>query len=535
MPRPRRSPLVAAIALAALVPAGVASAVIAPTKPPVPTLTWTACPSPAPPDGDGLAWECTTMPAPLDYGAPGGPTIGVSVVRLPATDPAHRIGSLLVNPGGPGASGVEFARDAADLFATLNTRFDIVGWDPRGTVGTIPVTCLDDATLDASYAASPAFPTLADRGGLIADGRAFTRACRENTGDTIRYISTENTARDMDLLRAALGDSRLSYLGFSYGTYLGATYAQLFPSHVRALVLDGAVDAQQYATDPIGSGESQMRAFQVALTRFFSYCVLECEFGDGSPEAAYRRLLTQADATPLPTLQTPGGRPVRAFDVINATILPLYSRQLWPLLGEALTQAEAGDGTLLRILADAALGRDEEGHYSQDVAAFPAILSLDTAWPTDLSRYDRLLGRWTSISPYFGPNFWAANYLSAVWDNRANDRYLGPFRAAGAAPILVVGTTYDPATPYAEAVSLTKQLRSARLLTMRGDGHTAYGGNSNCIDIRVNRYLLDLRLPAQGTVCTQQLTAPPVSGGSGASVRAVIATHGNSLRTFVRR
>lgn len=479
----------AALAVAAAAWAGGAAAA---------PLSWTDC---------GGAFQCAAMAVPVDHADPAAGTLDVAVIRLPASDPARRIGSLVVNPGGPGGSGVDFVRDAgAGLFATLNRRFDIVGFDPRGAGASRGARCLDDAGQEAAARDASAAPAAADRDRIVAGARAFQAACVANTGDLLAHITTADVARDMDLLRDGLGEARLTYLGFSYGTYLGATYATLFPRNVRALVLDGGLDPAEYARRPLLTDLRQARGFQRAMDRFLDWCRMECEFGDEAPEAAYTALLRRADAAPLPGTDA---RPVRGIEILNASLVTLYSRQTWPLLAAALRLAELGDGAVVQILSDAAIGRNDDGSWGDGGAAFNAISAADRDYPADLAVYDDLRPRWAEESPLFGiGQFWPSSYLAAGWPVAPWNRFTGPFTPKDLPRVLVVGTTADPATPYKGSVALADQLGNATLLTMAGDGHTAYGGNSNCIDLRVERYLTALRVPASGITCPQQSTPP---------------------------
>ncbi|MGF1655290.1 MAG: alpha/beta hydrolase [Actinomycetales bacterium] len=493
--------LVAGAALAA--PAAVAHAAPAPAPAPVTAtvadLELTDC-------GDGF--ECGTLPVPVSWSDDDGGTLDLSVIRRPAADPANRIGALLVNPGGPGGSGVDFVRGTATpdgSLAELNQRFDIVSWDPRGTKGSSPVDCFSDDRLDAYYAEAEAYPDAGDRDAVLATSREFVESCVANAGpELLSAISTENTARDMDALRAALGEEQVSYLGYSYGTYLGATYASLFPDRIRAFVLDGAVDPDAYANNPLLSDVIQARGFEVAIDRYFEeFCVDSCNFAGG--KEAWRALVEQLEAEPLTT----GGDPARPVDgaaVVNATLIVMYIRQAWPVLDLALAEAAAGDGARLQFLADIAVGRNDDGSYEPGQGAFPAITAIDRDYPEDIRIQDLMRLVYGQVSPSFGPStFWASlagGYSAFEWPVEANARFAGPFRyPSGRLPILVVGTTFDPATPYSGSVAMTRQLGNARLLTLDGDGHTAYGGNSTCIDDAVDAFLVDGEVPARGTVC----------------------------------
>jgi pimeloyl-ACP methyl ester carboxylesterase len=468
------------------------------------TLDWQDC-------DDGF--QCATLTVPLDYAVPDGGTIDLSLIRKPATNPDARIGSLLTNPGGPGGSGVDFARSAAaadGFFAPLNERFDIVSWDPRGTKASSPIDCLSDEDLDAANSSAEAFPDPSDRDTVLGASRAYIDGCVANAGeDLLAAVSTENTARDMDLIRAGLGEEQISYLGFSYGTYLGATYASLFPDRLRAFVLDGAVDPRSYARTPIISNLEQARGFEVAIDRFFGNCAAEpCQFQGGKD--AWHALADQLEATPLTTGGDPT-RPVTGASVVNATLIVLYVRQLWPLLDQALADAAAGDGALLQALSDAALGRNPDGTYDAGSGAFPAITAIDQSYPSNIAFQDLLYYAYQAVSPSFGAStFWASiagGYSAFEWPVEADAKFSGPFRNdPGNLPIVVVGTTFDPATPYSGSVAMTRQLRNATLLTMDGDGHTAYGGNSTCIDETIDAYFVDLVVPAPGARCQQELT-----------------------------
>jgi pimeloyl-ACP methyl ester carboxylesterase len=480
-------------------------------------LTWTAC-------EDGF--ECATLTVPLDYNDTAGPKIDLAVIRKPAANPEQRIGSLLTNPGGPGGSGVDFVRSTATpdgLFASLNTQFDIVSWDPRGTAGSAPINCFSDSELEAFNARQLPFPTLANRDAVLADSRAFSAACvANNDSELLSSISTETSARDMDQLRRALGEDKVSYIGFSYGTYLGATYSSLFPNNIRALVLDGAVDPTQYANQPIAANITQAFGFETALDRYFNnFCGTACNFTGG--KAAWKDLVNKLQTTPLNT-GVDTARPVNGTSVINATSIVLYSRGAWPVLDVALAEAAAGDGRRLQRLSDIALGRNSDGTYDPGAGAFAAITAVDQNYPQNIVYQDFLQPVYTSVSPSFGgASFWASlagGYSAFEWPVEATARFSGPFRNARSnTPAVVIGTTFDPATPFIGSVAMTRQLGNARLLTMNGDGHTAYSGNSACIDAAVEAYLVSLTVPAANKVCQQDPEAapPPAAAQSGSS------------------
>jgi pimeloyl-ACP methyl ester carboxylesterase len=471
------------------------------------TLSWSDC---------GGGFQCATATVPRDYRFPRGRQIKLAVTRLPATDRAHRIGSLFVNFGGPGGDAVASLHAfGGDLFASLNDRFDIVGVDPRGVGESRPsIDCRVNQETLGIYHQPFTTPANLHRRALIRLARRYVRACLRLNPGILSYVSTANFARDLNLIRAAVGDKRLSYLGYSYGTFLGATFESMFPRRTRALVLDGALDAGQYVNHPLASVDEQTAAFERALGRFLAACKadqLACAgFGGGDPRGELDRLLLRLDATPIPA----GGedpRPVDGDDARTALFLGLYAKQLWPLLALALADADAGNGTGVRAFADASYGWSPNGHYDPISDRFFTIGALELRYPSRLKRYFRA-GR-LSFRRY--PHFWSNHGYSEIpyglYPVDPKGVFRGPFRNPRSAPTLVVGTTFDPATPYAGAKRLVRELGNARLLTMEGDGHTAYGGNSSCIDSAVDAYLENLTVPARGTICHQDVPFVPVA------------------------
>jgi pimeloyl-ACP methyl ester carboxylesterase len=490
--------------------AGLALALLLPVAGPAGPATATAT---------GLDWwdcgggfECATAAVPLDYDRPAGESIDLAVIRHPARDPAARIGSLFVNPGGPGNSGLTFLRAAVDvLFPRLANRFDLVSWDQRGAGRSAPVRCLSDERRDAQRATGTPFPTARDLPRMVAEARETVAGCQAVSAAVLPHLSTENTARDLDRLRAAVGDEKLTYLGLSYGTYLGATYASMFPRRVRALALDAAVNPAQYRDQPLLRDVEQSAGFERALHRFLDWCAAtpaECAFSGADPAAAFRGLLADLVDAPIPAAGRGDPRPVTAETAVVGTLAALYARQSWPFLGLALAQAAAGDGSLLQLAADAYWGRDDDGHYSGFFDSFLAITSVDKSYPRSVGAFVAAARAARVAAPTFGTFNVYAGLPAAMWQVTADDRYLGRFtyRASpGAPPALVVGTTHDPATPYPGAVAMARQLGHAILLTMDGDGHAAYGRGGPCVDDAVDSYLTTLAVPAAGTVCPQQL------------------------------
>ena len=516
--------LVAILAVGAGVAAGTAGATAPKPKPKPPApiaLDWADC-------GDGF--ECATAQVPRDYDDPSAGTMALSVIRKPATGPGTRLGSVFTNPGGPGGSGVDFLRGAAEIFAGVNDRFDLVSWDPRGTAGSEPIDCLTPAQRDARWPQTPGYPTIADLPVLDGLAQELIAGClaADEDGELATY-TTANTARDLDLLRRAVGDRKLTYVGFSYGTYLGATYASLFPRRSRALVLDGALDPTLYSHEPLESLLRQSNGFEDSLGRFLDWCETSpiCGFEGGRP--ALDKLLADTATTPLRAIASGDPRPVLLIDVQNGIILPLYARQNWPLLADALTLAQAGDGSLMLAISDAARGREDDGSFAPGFDAFVQTSCVDLDFPRSPLAFEAVGRRAAVSAPFIGlSNNWnelAPGWVCGAWPVTANDRFDGPFTYDNpkGAPALVVGNTADPATPISGARSLVSQLGRARLLTMDGDGHTAYGGNSTCIDAGVDRYLESLALPAPGTVCPQDLVVDPEPEEAAAAAAPVAA------------
>jgi pimeloyl-ACP methyl ester carboxylesterase len=456
-------------------------------------LAWTDC---------GGGFECATLDVPLDYDAPTGTAISLSLIRLPAIDPAERLGTLVTNPGGPGASGVDFVRQAATTVFSeaLRTRFDILGFDPRGVGASAPVACVGPRELDRLIALDPTPDTAAERSALIDGTRSFVAACQANSAALLPHVGTRDAARDLDRIRAAVGDPALSYLGFSYGTFLGATYADLFPGRVRALVLDGAVDP----TLPFEERNAQQAmSFAAAFGRFLDNCASRpaCSFySKGNPAAAYDALMARIDRAPLHAALTGDSRSVGPGEAFTAVAAALYDQSGWSILAQALAMAERGDGSVLLLLADSYNERRPDGTYANILAANNAVTCLDYASPADVAAYQALALRLEKLAPRFGEAVAWSGLTCALWPVHPAGDPVAP-RASGASPILVIGSTGDPATPYAWAVKLAGELESGVLLTRRGEGHTAYGGKSACIDEAVDAYLITLLVPAAGTVC----------------------------------
>jgi pimeloyl-ACP methyl ester carboxylesterase len=457
--------------------------------------------------GQRLRWEpcrgdfwCSTLTVPLDYEKPRGPTIDLALLKVPAGDPDRRLGSLVVNPGGPGAPGTDYAASAGLAFRPpLRERYDIIGFDPRGTGSSDPVDCLSDSQLDQYIASDPAPDTAAERQEYAGWVQAIGRGCPARSGALASHVSTVEAARDMDVLRAALGERRLDYFGASYGTKLGATYAELFPRRVGRFVLDGAVDLS------IGTrqaGLEQAAGFETALRAYVTDCVENedpCFLGDSVEEglATISDLLDQIDQDPLPTSL---GRDLEVGNAFYGVVTPLYVRDYWYLLSQALQQAMDGDGTTLLRLSDLYSSRGDDGYTDNSAEAIYAINCLDDPWAIPPGQVPAQYADFERASPTFGRVFaWS---LTGCDGTRV--RAEEPFPevdAQGAAPIVVVGTTRDPATPYLWAQHLAAQLDSGVLVTRDGDGHTGYNSGNECVDEAVEGYLLRGDVPRDGLRC----------------------------------
>jgi pimeloyl-ACP methyl ester carboxylesterase len=446
--------------------------------------------------GDGF--ECAQVMVPVDWATPSGETITLAAKRLPAS--GDRIGSLFINPGGPGVSGVEFADSARLVFdKKVRKSFDIVGWDPRGIEASAPVECLDDAQLE-EYLASESSPNTPDEEKTaVTSVEEFAQSCQDSTGPILEHVDTISTAKDMDVLRAVVGDERLSYYGGSYGTFLGAWYAELFPWRVGRLVLDGAVDpsltSEEYA-------QGQADGFQQGLLAYLEDCRddVKCPLKgtDEQMMATLSQLVAQTDEHPL--LTDDPDRPLTQALFVTGFAMALYSDQYWDTLDTALAEALKGNGTTFLLLADSYNDRDEAGRYGQVMEANMAIYCLDHGVDADLDQIRAFADQLGAEYPPFGETMGWGVLGCSVWPIAP---VLQPqeLTAEGADPILVIGTTGDPATPYEWAQGLADQLSSGVLLTWEGEGHTAYGRAGDCVDDTVEAYLLSGTAPEPGTVC----------------------------------
>jgi len=445
-------------------------------------------------------FQCATAQAPIDYTDPAAGSIELALKRAPATS-GTAIGSLLINPGGPGVSGVALVDQAVTTFGKdVLAQYDVVGFDPRGVAHSTPVKCLDDAAKDQLLSTDFDYATDAGIAAAEAAYTAMGQACAANTGPLLEHVDTVSAAKDIDILRAALGDETLTYLGYSYATLLGATYADLFPERVGRMVLDGAVDPTLPSAE-LGLG--QAAGFESALRAY----VADCQGGAKCPLtgtvdeglAQIHDLVERARRSPLPTDSDRALTGTLAFYGIAVT---LYDNAAWPVLTKALTAALAeNDGALLLRLADFYNDRNPDGSFSTNsTEAFTAVNCLDGASSSDPEEMRAEAAQVEEAAPTLGYYFGYGGVVCAGWPYAPTGEP-GPITADGAAPILVIGTTNDPATPYAWAQGLAAQLSSGVLLTYEGEGHTAYGRSSECILSAVDAYLLAGTVPEDGTRC----------------------------------
>lgn len=444
--------------------------------------------------------ECATLTVPLDYAHPQGPTIRLAVLRVRAEDPSRRVGQLVVNPGGPGGSGIQYAAAGSYAFGQQLTRYyDIVGFDPRGVGQSTPLDCVDTSGLDQVIAADPDPETSSEAQRLDRLTRQMGEGCLSNSGELARHMSTVEAAKDMDILRAALGERKLDYFGASYGTFLGATYADLFPRHVGRMVLDGAIDPA-LSNEQLTLG--QAKGFETALRAYLQDCVRQpsCPLGTSvaQAEAGLKHFFVDVDHKPLPT---GGARPLTEGRAMPGVWLPLYVKEYWPRLTSALRAAiDRGDGGPLLQLSDQYTSRGPNGYLDNSMEALYAVNCLDHDDSIPSSKVPAHFAEFQKASPVFGRSFAYSLSSCAAWPIHSGHTTKA-LHAAGAPPIVVVGTTRDPATPYAWAKALARELDSGVLVSRDGDGHTGFQQGNPCVDGAVEGYLIRGKVPQDGLSC----------------------------------
>ena len=469
----------------------------------VPALSWKDCPG-----GEGNGFQCATAQVPRDYRNLGSGFVSLTVTRHPATDPMHRIGSLFVNPGGPGDSGVDFVSTVVSrLPAEVASRFDVVGFDPRGVARSEQVRCMTAQETQQAWAGVSVSvqPGAFERGQRAAE--QFDAACQLRSGDLLPYLGTEYVARDMDLLRAAVGDQKLNYFGVSFGTFIGTVYANLFPHRIRAMALDGAYNPEAYANDPYQYDYGQYVALEGALRRFLDWCAHspDCRFGHGDPAAAYDALVSDLDDHPV--------RDAHGEIVANGATLTYRvmfalngGRPGWRGIAKDLSAAQQRSGSYV----------DSIGSQANFFAANVSVECADRVYPPSKQLLPSRLALAAAAAPRtgpvaaYGPPGYDQSHANACqqWPAHRASRYAGPWNAHGTAPILVVGTTGDPDTPYQDAVTLATTLDNGHLLTFVGEGHPG-AAHSACARTAEVTYLIKLTLPHNGARCTDD--PPPAA------------------------
>lgn len=443
--------------------------------------------------------RCAVLTVPLDYDNPGGATLDLSVLKVPARDQKSKVGALVVNPGGPGGSGVGFAAAGSEQFGSRLTRYyDIVGFDPRGVGESTPLQCLSTSELDEVLAYDPDPDTPAEVAGMDEVIAGFGQGCLDESGELVRHMSTKEAATDMDVLRAALGQAKLDYLGSSYGTFLGATYAELFPGNVGRFVLDGALDPSLSTAE---MSLQQGQGFEVALRAYVKDCVDDggCFLGrtvdDGTKRI--RELLDDLDAKPLGTGES---RELTEGLGMMGIWMPLYVQEYWPYLSDALRKAFDGDGSGLLGLADAYAARGEDGFEDNSMEALYAVNCLDHGDSVPSSEVPQYIAEFEKASPTFGRAFAYSLSTCASWPVQSGEKTRA-LQAKGTPPIVVIGTTRDPATPLRWAQAMAAQLDSGTLITRDGDGHTGFQRGSACVDDAVERWLVEGKAPKPDLMC----------------------------------
>jgi pimeloyl-ACP methyl ester carboxylesterase len=506
---PRLARLVVALPVAMVVAlAGCTMPSFAPSggsQPAQSTTKWTPCDD-IPQDlvgrgASGMEYDCASVPVPEDWNNPAkGQNFNIAMIRVRSKKQHDRLGSLLINPGGPGGSGIDtavylsFGQTLGGLPSEITDRFDIIGFDPRGVGRSDPVKCISDSDQDASFAAVPDPVSQADFDSYVALNKKIATECGQKYGDQLALFSTEQAAKDMDSLRAAVGDPKLSYLGFSYGTLLGATYAQLFPTKIRAMVLDGAVDAKQ---DYVTSSEVQAKGFERAFTNFSNWCQKTPSSCPIAPDArkAVTDAMSAAAKNPVPGSD---GRKATPGWIFVAVISSLYTESGWQTLANAVADLKQGDPKGIFTLADQYAERDSSGHYSNLFDANLAVNCADTNGAPTVDEVRKLQAEWRQKYPLFGGSLAVGMLPCTFWPGKRDPYPAGA--AKGAPPIVVVGTTGDPATPYENTADLAGMLGVGHVLTWEGEGHTAYPSTS-CIVSAVDKYLLNLTVPQEGLRC----------------------------------
>ncbi|MDV3223255.1 alpha/beta hydrolase [Intrasporangium sp.] len=510
-PRARRTALsltAAALALATVAACTTPEPAVAPITGPADALTTAPDAALGAYYDQKLAWhecddfECADLTVPIDYDNPGDGDITIKVLKAPARNQGKRIGSLVVNPGGPGGSGVQYARSADFIVGTdVRSYFDIVGFDPRGVGQSAPIDCLEDDALDEFLGTDPTPDDPSEQEGLVAAAQTMAQGCAEGNPDLIAHVSTVDAAKDMDVLRAALGDGHLNYLGKSYGTFLGATYAELFPERVGRFVLDGVVPPDLTSAE-LAKGQAQ--GFELATRAYVEDCVSEgdCPLGNSVDDgmAWIRDFLESLDRDPLPTDDPAVPELTEAWGSLGLAAA-MYDQGAWGILTDALREAQSGSGASLLGLANTYADRVPGGGYTGNIMeVIWAVNCLDRPDSPDPETYEGYEDDFATVAPTWGPFLAWGSLACGVWPVKGENPP-HEISAAGSNPIVVVGTTRDPATIYEWSVQLRDQLDNAVLVSLDGDGHTAYTRGSRCVDDAIDAYYVEGTLPKDGLTC----------------------------------
>ncbi len=475
-------------------------------------LSWEHCPAPSDSQGGGEApsplpngdvWQCATLKAPLDWDEPEGDRIGIALIRARASgSKAERIGSLIFNFGGPGGSGVTTLPAFGEDYTQLRTRYDLVSFDPRGVGRSAGVECQDDEQLDAYFQQDATPDDAAERKTLLDNMEEFNSTCEKNSGEILPHLRTTDAARDLDLMRQVLGDDKLHYFGISYGTELGGVYAHLFPRWVGRAVFDAVVNPTQ---NPEQGSLGQAKGFQLALDNFAEDCTSQqedCPLGSTAQDVKDRiaKLLEDLDSRPIPGVFP---RQLTQTAATSGIAQALYSQDFWEYLTEGLQQAYDGNGEVLMLLSDAMNGRNQDGEYSNVTAANVSINCADDKPRYTTANVEAKLPEFREASPVFG-EYLAWGLLGCTDWAVAGAADHPDVSAPGSVPILVIGNTGDPATPYEGARRMAEALGKGVgvEVTYKGQGHGAYDSGNKCVRDAVNGYLLDGKIPSAGLVCS---------------------------------